>query len=111
MHLALVVFTDEYVARQQQPDLRNRADGLVGQRRVAGAEYPVGRHVLTQFFLQGGLDVDLRQYAEAFLVEFLGDRLDRLLEAEVDGFAESEFGIHQCASFLVAGSPVPQKIS
>jgi hypothetical protein len=88
MRAAGGVTPDHDVARQQRADLRLGGECLAGELRVAGAEDLVGRHVQPELGLQGGGDVDLRQHAEAFLGEFLGDLLDGRVECHRDGLAE-----------------------
>jgi hypothetical protein len=63
--VGLFIFIDHDVARQQQPDLRFGAQGLVGQRRIARAENQVVLHVLVEFHLQCGFHVDLGENSEA----------------------------------------------
>ena len=55
----------DHVAGQQQPDLRLKLECLVGQLGVAGPKNHMQVGVKAELLLEGDLDVDLGQGAEA----------------------------------------------
>jgi hypothetical protein len=81
-HAAGRFFAHDHVARQQQSDVRFSLKGLVRQRRVAGAENPLRRHLGTELFLHGALHVDVAQDAEAFDLQSSDGLCERLIEAQ-----------------------------
>ena len=101
MHVAIVVFPDDHVARQQKADFLFRRDRLEREWRIAGAEDSIARHVLVQFFLHFCRDVDVRQYSEAFGGENGSDFVDGLIEVKVHSFAESIVVVHRIPQSLL----------
>jgi hypothetical protein len=57
------------IARKQQPDVRISGDGLVRQRRTAGAENAVWFSIYPELGLHCGLYVDIGKYTIAFGLE------------------------------------------
>ena len=71
------------VAGQQQSQIDLLLESLVGQRRIARAENNVAREFDPELFLQLRLYVDLRENAEAFVLEAGFHSGHRVLEREV----------------------------
>jgi hypothetical protein len=67
-------------ARQQQADVGIGGDGLVRQRRIAGAEDAVRRAVDVELGLHRRLHNDVGKYAETLGLERLGDTFDDIVE-------------------------------
>ena len=90
----------DHVARQQQADVRVGAEGTMCELRIARTQDAIGRCVDAELGLQRGLHVDVREHAEAFLLERFGDLDDRVRERSVDRDIES---VHALAPLPAVG--------
>jgi hypothetical protein len=88
-------FTHDHVARQQQADVGFGLHGLVGQRRVAGTEDAVGRHLHAELLFHRGLHVQVAQYAKALLLEGRGDAGNGFVERGVQCGVDADHVILQ----------------
>lgn len=86
--------TDDDIAGQQAVDGRVGLEGLMGQRRIAGAQDAVGGHLHVQLVPQRGLDVDFGQDAEALVGQGLADplfcRRHIVVDARTDGVGPAQ---------------------
>jgi hypothetical protein len=68
---------------QQQPDLQLGMERSLRERRIAGTEDHILAEVSIQLLLQGLLDVDRREHAEALFLESCCRPIDRPLELNI----------------------------
>ena len=78
-----LVSAHHHVAGQQDAEIRLDLEPTVRELRVASAEDQIRLQLLTELVAQRGLHVDLREDAEAFLLELGLDTLDRFAEGLV----------------------------
>src|SRR3972149_6564456 len=83
-----------YVAGEEEPHGGVRLQSPVGQRWIAGPQDDVSTEVLVQLLLDRRLYVDLRQDAEALLLECRSGRLHRLFIVHVHPGAEADVTAH-----------------
>lgn len=81
--LAIPQILDDDIARKHRADLILNLERLVGQHRIACAKDAVAPKVDVDLLLQGVLDVDLRNDAEAFLLQNLGCAANSIIETDL----------------------------
>ena len=75
-HLAVSVLTHDYIARQQQADVRFSHQRAVSQCGIACAENAMRRNINAQFVFHRCLHVDLGQDAEPLLLQCVAHLFD-----------------------------------
>ncbi len=76
----VILLENDHVAGQQETYAQLSAQGLMGERRIAGSENAIISKIDIQLLFQGRLNVYLRENSEAFLFQGFSDSLNRIFK-------------------------------